>query len=75
MGKRNGQQKGAQTHAEGQHGAKAHARFIESLHEDEGGAPPRPEMGTESRDGGHRLREEREQHDDADRNSEKNRRS
>jgi hypothetical protein len=33
MGKRDGQQKGAQTHAEGQHGAKAHARFIESLHE------------------------------------------
>jgi hypothetical protein len=33
MGKRDGQQKGAQTHAEGQHGAKARARFIESLHE------------------------------------------
>jgi hypothetical protein len=33
MGKRDGRQKGAQTHAEGQHGAKARARFIESLHE------------------------------------------
>jgi hypothetical protein len=70
MGKRDGRQKGAQSHAEGQHGAKAHARFIESLHES---APQAPEIGTESADGGHRLREDREQHDEADKNSEKNR--
>lgn len=71
MTKRDGQQKGAQTHAEGEHGTKAHARFIESLHESR--EPPAPEVGTESAEGGHRLREDREQHDEADKNSEKNR--
>ena len=71
MGKRDGRQKGAQTHAEGQHGKKAHSRFIESLHE--GGAPSPQELGTESREGRHRLREDRQQHDEADKNSEKNR--
>jgi hypothetical protein len=71
MGKRNGQQKGAQTHAEGQHGAKAHARFIESLHESR--EPSASEMTTGSADGGHRLHEDRQQHDEADKNSEKNR--
>jgi hypothetical protein len=71
MGKRNGRQKGAQRHAEGQHGQKAHARFIESLHE--GRVPSASEVGAEPRVGGRRLRKEREQHDEADRNSEKNR--
>jgi hypothetical protein len=33
METRDGQQKGAQTHAEGQHGEKAHARFLEQIHE------------------------------------------
>jgi hypothetical protein len=71
MGKRNGRQKGAQRHAEGQHGQKAHAHFIESLQE--GRAPSASELGAESRVGGRRLREDREQHDEADKNSEKNR--
>jgi hypothetical protein len=71
MGKRNGRQKGAQTHAEGQHGAKAHARFIESLHESH--EPVELDMGTTHAEGGHRLSEGRQQHDEADRNSEKNR--
>jgi hypothetical protein len=71
MGKRNGRQKGAQTHAEGQHGSKAHARFIESLHE--GRPPAASENPTPAAEGGRRLREGREQHDEADRNSEKNR--
>lgn len=71
MGKRDGRQKGAQTHAEGQHGAKAHAHFIESLHESR--AATAPETGTQSAEGGHRLREDRQQHDEADKNSEKNR--
>jgi hypothetical protein len=71
MGKRDGRQKGAQTHAEGQHGAKAHAHFIESLHE--GRAATAAETGTPSAEGGHRLREDREQHDEADKNSERNR--
>ncbi len=71
MGKRNGRQKGAQTHAEGQHGAKAHAHFLESLHE--GSEPTAQEMRTTSAEGAHRLQEDRQQHDEADKNSEKNR--
>jgi hypothetical protein len=71
MSKRDGRQKGAQTHAEGQHGEKARSRFIESLHE-----APEPigsEIGADSPDGAHRLHEDREQHDEAEKNSEKNR--
>ena len=71
MGKRDGRQKGAQTHAEGQHGKKAHTRFIESLHE--GRAPSAQELGAQSLEGEHRLHEDREQHDEAEKNSEKNR--
>lgn len=71
MGKRDGQQKGAQTHAEGQHGAKAHAHFIDSLHD--GPDPSAADVDTTFNEGGHRLREDREQHDEAEKNSEKNR--
>ncbi len=71
MGKRDGRQKGAQTHAEGQHGKKAHSRFIETLHE--GRAPAEQELPAEPQEGRHRLREDRQQHDEADKNSEKNR--
>ena len=71
MGKRDGRQKGAQTHAEGQHGKKAHTRFIESLQE--GRAPSAQELGAEAEEGEHRLHEDREQHDEAEKNSEKNR--
>ena len=71
MGKRDGRQKGAQRHAEGQHGAKAHARFIESLQE--GRAPTASELGAHSLEGAHRLHEDRQQHDEAEKNSEKNR--
>jgi hypothetical protein len=71
MGKRDGRQKGAQTHAEGQHGKKAHSRFIESLHE--GRAPSPGDLGAQAHEGEHRLNEDREQHDEAEKNSEKNR--
>jgi hypothetical protein len=33
MDTRDGQQKGAQQHAEGQHGEKTHSRLLEQLHE------------------------------------------
>ena len=69
-------QKGKQQHAEGQHGEKTHQAFIDGLHTrqgDEGaegvaqvGAP----YGATPTDGKHRLREEREQHDEAEKNSE-----
>ena len=71
MQNRDGHQKGAQRHAEGQHGAKAHSRFIESLHEGE--SPTHDEIRASVPDGSHRLREDREQHDEAEKNSEKNR--
>jgi hypothetical protein len=72
MGKRNGQQKGAQTHAEGQHGKKAHARLVEQLHE---GRPrgKQAEGQPDMEDGGHRLHQRRKQFDEAEFNSERNR--
>ena len=33
MGKRDGRQKGPQQHAEGQHGERTHARFLEQIHQ------------------------------------------
>jgi hypothetical protein len=33
MGKRDGQQKGPQQHAEGQHGERTHSRFLEQIHQ------------------------------------------
>ena len=74
-----GKQKGAQAHAEGQHGEKTHERFLEEIHAD--GRPEREdveqrdrERSTEHpRDGGHRLFEGRAQHDPADRAADQNR--
>jgi hypothetical protein len=71
MGKRGGRQKGAQMHAEGQHGRKTHARLVETLQE--GRAPSARELGAQSHEGEHRLEEDRQQHDDAEKHSEKNR--
>src|SRR4051812_35883959 len=67
-------QKGPQAHAEGQHGSKTHARFIEQLHE---GRREEPAESTYDRErhesafeGKRRLVEDREQHDEAEKNSE-----
>jgi hypothetical protein len=68
-----GRQKGAQQHAEGQHGEAAHERLIEEL---ESGAPRREAGDRSSHEGApgkHRLFEGREQHDEADQNSDRNR--
>ena len=91
---RRGEQKGAQTHAEGQHGPKAYeARKAEinANGAERGDASQRAQRdprasGGEAemhermmadpslnRDGGHRLVENRLQHDEAEKNSEKNR--
>jgi hypothetical protein len=91
-----GNQKGAQVHAEGQHGEQTRQRLKEQIN-DEGAEqgtssqraandPNRSGKGSEeavreherfmdeqNRDGRHRLFEERKQHDEADRNSGKNR--
>ena len=74
MGKRRGQHSG-QNHAEDQHGGKTHQAFLENL----AGDPNKKEEARHSADvnefgepvlGRHRLQENREQHDEAERNSE-----
>lgn len=82
MGKRDGRQKGAQKHAEGEHGEKTHAAFVEGLHrkltDDEELAGRSPTQGGVDAfgrpvEGRHRLAEDRQQHDEAEKNSEANR--
>ena len=75
-----GKQKGAQAHAEGQHGEKTHTRLLEEIHAE--GRPDRSDQEQLDRekatqhpiDGGHRLFQRgREQMDPADEQSEKSR--
>lgn len=72
MAERHGNQKGAQQHAEGQQGPKTTARQQEQLHSGERGETARQDAQHPA-DGRHHLFERREQHDEADLNSEKNR--
>ena len=71
MKDRSNDQQGAQEHAEGEYGDQARERNRERLQErveaDETDRPSSPRVGK------HRLHEDREQHDEADKNSEKNR--
>ncbi|MBA3889007.1 MAG: hypothetical protein H0X64_00600 [Gemmatimonadaceae bacterium] len=68
-------QKGAQQHAQGMHGPKSRAHLIEQLESGGRGDEARMDGAANSHDdaGKHRLFEQREQRDDAERNSEKNR--
>jgi hypothetical protein len=59
---------GAQRHAEGAHGDKTHRRLVEQLQE---GEPVRKQTQGPAVEGHHRLDEERQQHDEAEKNSEK----
>jgi hypothetical protein len=75
MGKRR-DPRSVQNHAEGQHGDKTHRAFIESL-EGSGDKDLAREHNAGAADefgrplvGKHRLHEDREQHDEAERNSE-----
>ena len=68
MGRRKGRQPGPQQHAEGMHGERTHKRFIEGLHE--GVAEQKATEGGDV-EGHHRLHQDREQHDEAEKNSEK----
>jgi hypothetical protein len=70
-------QKGPQRGAEDQHGDKTHSEFIDSLHgkhggseESEGSPQDGSPYGENPSDGRHRLREDRQQHDEAEKNSE-----
>ena len=72
MKDRSNDQQGAQRHAEGEYGDQTRELNRERLQErvDETDETDRP---SPSRVGKHRLHEDREQHDEADKNSEKNR--
>ncbi len=52
METRDGHQKGAQQHAEGQHGEKAHARFLEQIHQPMHRDDEAPENGGENESDG-----------------------
>jgi len=80
MAKRRGYQKGPQRHAEGQQGEKTHDAFLEGRH-GQHESPESERAAQEGNDvdvygqpirGGHRLFEDREQHDEAEKNSERN---
>jgi hypothetical protein len=82
MQNRDGVQKGPQDHAEGQHGSKTRSKILEQLHSGNGtkpdtnGAPPNPLDPVKSlahHNAAHRLFEERKQHDEAEKSSEKTR--
>lgn len=68
MGKRKRREPGPQHHAEGQHGDKTHKRFIEQLQE---GTSAAKQTEGPPLVGNHRLHEDRQQHDEAEKNSEK----
>lgn len=65
---KHGETPGPQRHAEGSHGKKTHRRFIEQLQE---GAAPGKQTEAPDLEGRHRLHQDREQHDEAEKNSEK----
>src|SRR5688572_62817 len=73
MGNRKKREPGPQLHAEGQHGEKTHKRFIEILQEGRTIGEEGPEKRTEAGpvEGHHRLHQDRQQHDEAEKNSEK----
>ena len=82
MQNKDGVQKGPQDHAEGQHGSKTHSKFLEQLHSasngpksngSNGDAPLPSEKHKAHHNAAHRLFEAREQHDEAEKNSEKTR--
>ena len=74
---RHDHQKGPQVHAEGQHGAKTHARIIEQLHARPAEEPLEKRVEGKRRkaanEGKRRLVEDRQQHDEAEKNSERTR--
>jgi hypothetical protein len=80
MQNRDGVQKGPQDHAEGQHGAKTRTKILEQLHSGNGNGavdPNKDELeptkSVAHHNAAHRLFEERQQHDEAEKNSEKTR--
>ena len=80
MQNKDGVQKGPQDHAEGQHGSKTHSKFLEQLKNGNAATPENPANGVEPplknpahQNAAHRLFEQRKQHDEAEKHSEKTR--
>lgn len=79
MQNRDGVQKGPQDHAEGQHGSKTRSKILEQLHSGNAAPPENSENGLEPKtkpahhNAAHRLFEQRKQHDEAEKHSEKTR--
>jgi hypothetical protein len=71
MGHRKRRETGPQQHAEGQHGGKTHKAFIEQLHHPATASEPSEASEQKSIEGHHRLHQDRQQHDEAEKNSEK----
>jgi hypothetical protein len=69
-------QKGGQVHAEGQHGEKTREAILQQLNANgqrTGDAAQEEQEAVSMREGKHKIHEDREQHDEAEKNSEKNR--
>jgi hypothetical protein len=82
MQNREGIQKGPQDHAEGQHGSKTHGKFIEQLHSRDNASEPvtgdepssqEPRNHAAKHNATPRLFGDRQQHDAAEKKSEKTR--
>lgn len=80
MGNRRERDLGPNEQVEGRHGDKTHSRLVEQLHETSADAgietPDAPRAASAKGQpvvGHHRLHEDREQHDEAEKNSEKTR--
>jgi hypothetical protein len=78
MQNKDGVQKGPQDHAEGQHGSKTRSKILEQLHSNSNGPKNNGSNGdTPAANGNHhaahRLFEDRQQHDEAEKRSEKTR--
>ncbi len=73
MARRKGRQKGPQQHAEGQHGEKTHRQLQEQLQSGTREPDPGEDKASHDDPGEHRLFEGRQQHDEAEENSEKTR--
>jgi hypothetical protein len=73
MQNKNGKQKGPQDHAEGQHGSKTRSKILEQLHSGNGAVQRRPNNNGADQNGARRLVEDRQQHDDGEKKSEKTR--
>jgi hypothetical protein len=76
---RNDDNQGKQPAVEGRHGDKTHSAFLENIHtnsRDDENADSGKHLGdaaSAAADGRHRLHEDREQHDEAEKDSEYNR--